>query len=78
MRGAQSWCISRLVDMASKAKTKTPPRKQHPFLVGCSQQEAQLLKRGAQALDMGPITLLRESGLAAARDALGLGEGEFK
>ncbi len=69
---------------AKSTKTKRPaseskqrPRQQHPFHVGCTHEEADLLARGAAALETGPVTLLREAGLDAARDVLGLGEGEF-
>ncbi len=54
------------------------PRQEHPFLVGCSHREAYMLARGATALGLrGPVTLLREAALDAARDALGLKPGEF-
>ncbi len=60
---------------ASEGKQR--PRQEHPFHVGCTHQEADLLARGAAALETGPVTLLREAGLDAARDVLGLKAGEF-
>lgn len=49
---------------AVKAQPKTP-RKQHPFLVGCTLAEAKKIKRNARLAGVGPITFLRELGLLA-------------
>ncbi len=59
--------------MAKAKKSKAPtPRKQHPFLVGCTEEEAALISRGAAKFEMGPTTFLRDCGLFQAREALGL------
>lgn len=55
-----------------RANANRNPRKEHPYLVGCTNKEATLLARGAKKLGMGPTTFLREIGLFRARQALGL------
>lgn len=58
--------------MAKPKNTQKTPRKEHPFLVGCTADEAALIARGAKKFDMGPTTFLRDCGLFQARAALGL------
>ncbi len=57
---------------ARTRKQQVPPSKQHPFLVGCTHEEAALIERGAAKFDMGPCTFLRDCALFQAREALGL------
>lgn len=54
----------------SKKRPKIPSR-QHPFLVGCTHQEAEFLTRAAAEGDEGPITFIRESAILRAARRLG-------
>jgi len=58
--------------MARATKKKKTPRKQHPYLVGCTTEEAALIERGASRHGLGPTTFLRTCAMIAARKALGL------
>lgn len=59
-------------DMPKAAVKPKAPRKQHPYLVGCTDQEAALIARGAKKAGQGPTTFLRDLGLFQARRLLGL------
>lgn len=65
--------IAYTLDMprAKKSRKKPTPRKQHPFLVGCTHAEAEFLARAAEAGDEGPITFIRESAMMRASKRLG-------
>lgn len=54
--------------LAQKKPTKTP-RKQHPFLVGCTFEEAGLISAEAARRGVGPITFMRDLALKAASRA---------
>jgi hypothetical protein len=43
---------------ARKTQAKTP-RKQHPFLVGCTLAEAKIIKKNAKLSGVGPTTYMR-------------------
>lgn len=52
---------------AVASKKAKPTRKQHPFLVGCTHEEAENITAEAARRGVGPITFMRSLALMAAK-----------